>query len=102
MLDRKSLEVRAADALVNAIVLGKIASGTRLTEIQLAEDLEASRGTARAALMKVCAAGDCSGSIRVGKSFTFTAGYLELLRRGRSRHGRSPTIEQGRSNVQRW
>jgi DNA-binding GntR family transcriptional regulator len=56
-LDRKSLEVRAADALLDAIALGKIASGTRLTEMQLAEDLSASRGTVRAALMKVCSAG---------------------------------------------
>ena len=56
-LERRSLEVRAADALLDAIVLGKIASGTRLTEMQLAEDLNASRGTVRAALMKVCSAG---------------------------------------------
>src|ERR1700724_653314 len=56
-LDRKSVEARAADVLQDAIVLGKIAAGTRLTELHLATDLGASRGTIRAALSKVAAAG---------------------------------------------
>jgi len=54
---RKSLEIQAAEHLRDAIVSGQFEPGQRLTETDLAQSLELSRGTARAALHHLAAEG---------------------------------------------
>ena len=49
-LDRRSLDWRAADLLREQILNGQLPHGQRLVETSLAEQLEVSRGTLRAAL----------------------------------------------------
>ena len=56
-VDRKSLEARAVESLEEAILIGRLPLGARLTEMQLSEDLGASRGTVRSALTKLSASG---------------------------------------------
>lgn len=52
-VQRRSLDMQAADVLRDGIVRGQFAPGARLTEEALAESLEISRGTMRSALQKL-------------------------------------------------
>jgi DNA-binding GntR family transcriptional regulator len=52
-VQRRSLDMQAADVLREGIVRGEFAPGARLTEEALAESLEISRGTIRSALQKL-------------------------------------------------
>jgi DNA-binding GntR family transcriptional regulator len=56
-LQRRSLEMRASDELRAAIIAGRYAPGSRLTEVQLSEYLGISRGTVRSALLKLLTEG---------------------------------------------
>jgi DNA-binding GntR family transcriptional regulator len=49
-VSKKPIEAQAADALRDAIVEGRIAPGSRITETQLAAEMDLSRATVRAAL----------------------------------------------------
>lgn len=49
-VDKLSLDLRAAAVIRQRIVAGVLSPGTRLTEMQLADELALSRGTIRAAL----------------------------------------------------
>ena len=57
MVDKQSLDVRAATVIRQRIVGGQLAPGTRLTEMNLAEELALSRGTIRAALHQLVGEG---------------------------------------------
>lgn len=57
MVERKTLESRAADELRGDLVDGRIAPGTRLTEIDVASRLDVSRGTVRLALQTLASEG---------------------------------------------
>jgi len=50
MIERKTLEARAADELRNDLMSGQVLCGERLTEVGLRERLGVSRGTVRSAL----------------------------------------------------
>lgn len=56
-IEKRSLDVQAADAIRRQIVSGALAAGLRLTETKLAEELTLSRGTVRAALQKLAGEG---------------------------------------------
>lgn len=57
IIDKSSLDVRAAAAIRQQIVAGMLVPGTRLTEMKLAADLALSRGTIRAALHQLVGEG---------------------------------------------
>jgi len=52
-IEKRSLEVQAADAIRRRIISGEMPPGTRLTEIRLSEELDLSRGTIRGALARL-------------------------------------------------
>src|ERR1700733_3622021 len=52
-VDRRSLDRRVADALREEILSGRFAPGFRLVETWLAQQLQVSRGTVRAALSEL-------------------------------------------------
>jgi len=56
-VEKRSLDRAAADALRRSIVEGSLAPGSRLTETQIAAQLNLSRGTIRAALHRLVAEG---------------------------------------------
>ena len=57
LVEKRSLDRAAADALRQAITTGAITPGTRLTEAELATRLDVSRGTVRAALQRLMSEG---------------------------------------------
>ncbi len=57
VIQRRSLESRAADELRSAIISRRYAPGSRLTEAQLSSMLGISRGTVRSALQKLLTEG---------------------------------------------
>lgn len=56
-IDKKSLEMKAADWLRHAILSGGFALGQKLTEIALAEQIGLSRSTVRTAMQRLAAEG---------------------------------------------
>jgi DNA-binding GntR family transcriptional regulator len=57
LIEKRSLNTAAADSLRQAIVTGAIAPGARLTEVVLASRMGLSRGTVRAALLRLVTEG---------------------------------------------
>lgn len=49
-VEKKPVEIRATDALRESIVTGAISPGTRITEVQISEQMNLSRATVRTAL----------------------------------------------------
>ncbi len=56
-IDKKSLEMRAADWIRHAILSGEFALGQKLTEIALAEQIGLSRSTVRTAMQRLAGEG---------------------------------------------
>jgi DNA-binding GntR family transcriptional regulator len=56
-IEKRSLEVQAADAIRKRIVSGELPAGERLTEIRLSDELNLSRGTVRSALLRLATEG---------------------------------------------
>ena len=56
-IEKRSLEVQAAEAIRRRIVSGELRPGERLTEIRLSGELELSRGTVRSALLRLVTEG---------------------------------------------
>lgn len=56
-IEKRSLEVQAADAIRRRIISGDMPPGTRLTEIRLSGELDLSRGTIRGALARLVSEG---------------------------------------------
>lgn len=52
-LEKRTLDVQAADLLRDQIILGKLNAGERLTEVQIADEFSLSRGTIRSALQEL-------------------------------------------------
>lgn len=57
LIDKKSLDLRAADWIRDAIVSGGFALGQKLTEIALAEQIGLSRSTVRTAMQRLAGEG---------------------------------------------
>ncbi|MFZ6649637.1 GntR family transcriptional regulator [Undibacterium sp. TJN25] len=56
-IEKRSLEVQAADAIRSRIISGDMAAGSRITEIRLSEEMNLSRGTIRSALTRLVGEG---------------------------------------------
>lgn len=56
-IDKKSLDLRAADWIRNTILSGGFALGQKLTEIALAEQIGLSRSTVRTAMQRLAGEG---------------------------------------------
>lgn len=56
-IEKRSLDVQAADAIRKQIVSGALPAGSRITETKIAEELMLSRGTVRASLQKLAGEG---------------------------------------------
>ncbi len=57
LVEKRSLDKAAADAIRQAIVTAALSPGSRLTEVELASGLDVSRGTVRAALQRLMSEG---------------------------------------------
>jgi DNA-binding GntR family transcriptional regulator len=57
LIEKRSLDRAAADAIRQAITSGALTPGARLTEVELATGLNVSRGTIRAALQRLMSEG---------------------------------------------
>ncbi|HEY0219933.1 MAG TPA: GntR family transcriptional regulator [Afipia sp.] len=57
LVEKRSLDKAAADAIRQAIVTAALSPGSRLTEVELASGLDVSRGTIRAALQRLMSEG---------------------------------------------
>ena len=57
LVEKRSLDRAAADAIRQAITTGALTPGKRLTEVELAAGLDVSRGTVRAALQRLMSEG---------------------------------------------
>lgn len=57
LVEKRSLDRAAADAIRQAITSGGLAPGKRLTEVELSTGLDVSRGTVRAALQRLMSEG---------------------------------------------
>lgn len=57
LVEKRSLDKAAADAIRQAIVTAALSPGARLTEMELASGLDVSRGTVRAALQRLMSEG---------------------------------------------
>lgn len=69
LVEKRSLDRAAADAIRQVITSGALAPGKRLTEVELSTGLDVSRGTVRAALQRLMSEASSSRSpTRVGKS----------------------------------
>jgi DNA-binding GntR family transcriptional regulator len=57
LVEKRSLDRAAADAIRQAIITGALTPGKRLTEVELSTGLDVSRGTVRAALQRLMSEG---------------------------------------------
>jgi DNA-binding GntR family transcriptional regulator len=57
LVEKRSLDRAAADAIRQAITTGALTPGKRLTEVELSSNLDVSRGTIRAALQRLMSEG---------------------------------------------
>ena len=57
LVEKRSLDRAAADAIRQAIITAALGPGTRLTEVELSSGLDVSRGTVRAALQRLMSEG---------------------------------------------
>ncbi|MFK4484933.1 GntR family transcriptional regulator [Bradyrhizobium sp. USDA 336] len=75
VVDQQSSEILAAEGLRDAILSGQIAPGTRLVEADLSRVLAISRGTLRAALLRLAADGLVVSSPNRGYSVATLASH---------------------------